>query len=77
MKADAARSVAIIKSAEPLLRLFMRLGVDKMAALCMINVESFHDENYPVKLDDKRIESMCHVKRRREAYATTYISGSG
>ena len=38
MKADAARSGAISKSAEPLLCLFMRLGVDEMAACRMINV---------------------------------------
>ena len=77
MKADAARSGDISKSAEPLLRLVMWLGVDEMAARRIINVEAFHDENCLVKLDDKRIESICHVNRRREAYATTYISGSG
>ena len=75
-KADAARSGAISKSAEPLLRLFMWLGVDEMAARRMINVESFHDENCLVELDDKRIESICHLNRRREANDTTYISGS-
>ena len=71
MKANAARSGAISKSAEPLLRLLMRLGVDEMAARRMINVEDFYDHNCLVKLDDKRIESICHVNRRREAYATT------
>ena len=48
-----------------------------MAARRMINVEAFHDENCLVELDDKHIESICHVNRRREAYATTYIYGSG
>ena len=76
-KADAVRSGATSKPAEPLLSLFMRLGVDEMATRRMINVEAFHDENCLVKLDDKRIESICHVNRRREAYATTYIYGSG
>ena len=28
-------------------------------------------------VDEKRIEYICHVNKRREAYATTYISGSG
>ena len=77
MKADAARYGDISKSAEPLLRLFMRLGLDEMAALRMINMEAFHDENCLVELDDKGIESICHVEIRREAYSTTYISGSG
>ena len=43
----------------------------------MINVEAFYNQDCLVELDDKRIESICHVNRRREAYATTYISGSG
>ena len=42
----------------------------------MINVEDFHDDNCLVELGDKRIESICHVNRRRDTYATTYISGS-
>ena len=71
MKADAARSGAIRKHAEPLLCLFMRLGVDEMAACRMINVEAFYNQDCFVKLDDKRIESICHVNRSREAYATT------
>ena len=77
MKANDARSGAISKHDEPLLRLFMRLGVDEMSACRMINVEDFHDENCLVELGDKRIESICHVNRKREAYATIYISGSG
>ena len=77
MKAGAARSGAISKHAEPLLRLFMRLGVEEMAACRMINVEAFYDQDFLVELDNKRIESICHVNRRRETYATTYISGSG
>ena len=77
MKADAARSRAISKSAKPLLHLFMRLGVDKMADCRMINVEAFYNQDCLVELDDKRIESICHVNRRREDYATTYISSSG
>ena len=77
MKDDTARSRVISKSSEPLLFLFVRLGVDEMATRRMINVEAFHDENCLVDLDDKRIESICHVNRRREAYAATYISGSG
>ena len=48
-----------------------------MAARRMINVEAFYDKDCIVELDDKRIESICHVNRRREAYAITYISGSG
>ena len=77
MKADAARSRAISKSAEPLLCLFMWLGVDEMDARRIINMEAFHDDNCLVELDDNRIESICHVNRRREDYDTTYISGSG
>ena len=77
MKANADRSGAISKSAEPLLRLFMRLGVDEMAARRIINVEAFHDKNCLFEIDDKRVESICHVNRRREAYATTCISDSG
>ena len=72
-KADASRSGAISKYTEPLLCLFMRLGVDKMAAHRMINVEAFYDQDCLVGLDDKRIESIFHVNRRREAYATIYI----
>ena len=48
-----------------------------MAARRMINVEAFHDDNCLVKIDEKRIESICHVDIRSEAYATTYIYGSG
>ena len=55
----------------------MRLGVDEMAACRMINVEAFYDQDCLVEPDDKRIESICHVNRRMEAYATIYISGSG
>ena len=55
MKADAARSGAISKHAEHLLRLFLRLGVDEMDARRMINVESFYDQYCLVELDDKRI----------------------
>ena len=76
-KDDAARYGDISKPAEPLLHLFMRLGVDEMDARHMIKVEAFHDENCIVELDYKRIESICHVNRKREAYATTYMSGSG
>ena len=43
----------------------------------MINVEAFYDQDCLVELDDKRFESIWHVNRRREAYVTTYISGSG
>ena len=63
MKAYAAGSGAISKSAEPLLRLFMRLGVDEMAALRMINMEDFYDHNCLVELYDKRIESIFHVNK--------------
>ena len=77
MKEDAARSGPIRKHSEPLLCLLMRLGVDEMAAFLMINVEAFYDQDCLVELDDKCIESICHVNRRREAYATNYISGSG
>ena len=77
MKANDAMFGAISKSAHPLLCVFMWLGVDEMATHCMINVEDFHDENLLVKLDDKRIESICHVNRMREDYATTCISVSG
>ena len=77
MRADDARSGAFSKSDEHLLRLFMRLGVEEMAACRMINVEDLYDQNFLVELDDKSIESMCYVNRRREAYATTYIYGSG
>ena len=38
MKANATRYGAISKHAEPLLCLLMQLGVDEMAACCMINV---------------------------------------
>ena len=55
----------------------MRLGVDEMAARRMINVEAFYGQDFLVALDYKRIESICHVNRRRETYATTYIFGSG
>ena len=58
MKTNAARSGAISKSADPLICLFMRLGVEKMAAHRMINVEYFHYENCLVEIDDKRIESI-------------------
>ena len=47
-----------------------------MAARHMINIEAFYDQDCLVELDDKRFESICHVNRRREAYLTTYISGS-
>ena len=57
MKANATRSGDISKSAEPLLRLFMWLGVEEMATRRMINVEAFYDEICFVELDDKRIES--------------------
>ena len=76
MKADDARSGAISKHAEPLLRLFMWLGEEEMPACRMINIEAFYNQDCLVKVDDKRIESIFHVNRRREAYATTYISGS-
>ena len=65
MKADASRSGAISKHAEPFLCLFMRLGVDEMSARRMINVEAFYDQDCLVELDDKRIESICHVNRKR------------
>ena len=55
MEADAARSGDISKPAEPLLRLFMWLGVEKMAARRMINVEAFHDDNFLVELYYKLI----------------------
>ena len=77
MKSNAASSADISKSADPLLRLFMWLGVNEMDDRRMINMEAFHDDNCLVKLDDKRIEYICHVNRRRETYDTTYISGSG
>ena len=65
MKDGAARYGAISKSTEPLLLLFMRLGMDEMAARRVINVEDFHDDNFIVELDDKRIESILHMNRRR------------
>ena len=43
MKANADSYRDIIKSAETLLLLFMRLGVEEMSARRMINVECFHD----------------------------------
>ena len=56
IKADADRSGAISKHDEPLLLLFMRLGVDEMAARRMINVEAFYYQDCLVELDNKRIE---------------------
>ena len=41
IKADAYRYRAISKHYETILCLFMRLGVDEMAARRMINVEAF------------------------------------
>ena len=67
----------IHSSAEPILRLLTRLGIEKHYAIRMINVEQFHNENDLVELDDNHIHSIYTVNLGNEKDVDTYISGTG
>ena len=56
----------IHSSANPILRLLKRLGIENHCAIQMINVEQFQNENNLVEIDDNCIHSICTVNCRNK-----------